>query len=86
MPAWVPPACVRQSLLSAWHGRMLFAKAMALSHLRSLNRHSAPLFWAANACLVGGHACLAAPAPCTLHSVRGGPRIAPGTGDRAEFS
>ena len=63
LPAWVPPACVYQLLLSAWHGRMPFAKAMALSHLRSLSPHAAPLFWAANACLAGGHACLAAPAP-----------------------
>ena len=62
-PARVPPACVHHLQLSAWHGRMPFAKAMVLSHLRSLNRHSAPLFWAANACLAGGHACLAAPAP-----------------------
>ena len=63
LPAWVSPACVHHALLSAWHGRVRFATAMVLSHLRSLKPHSAPLFWAANACLAGGHACLAAPAP-----------------------
>ena len=64
MPAWVSPACVCHVLVSAWHGRVPFAKATVLSHLRRLSPHSALLFWAANACLAGGHACLAAPAPC----------------------
>ena len=61
LPARVSPACVYQVLLSAWHGRMPFAKATVLSHPRSLCPNSA---LAANACLAGGHACLAAPAPC----------------------
>ena len=67
LPAWVSPAWVYRLLLSAWHGRMCFATAMVLSQLRSLDRRSAPLFWAANACPVGNHACLAAPAPCTQY-------------------
>jgi len=61
LPARVSPACVYHLLLSAWHGRMPFAKATVLSHPRSLCPNSA---LAANACLAGGHACLAAPAPC----------------------